>query len=221
MSEGRNVEPFPWRPPGPGPGPWPPGWRPPGGAWPPCPPGPGPMPPDIFSALFWLSRAYDDVRATKAFLRKLIADLLADDPNLFGQGRPIIGVTDGSDAQPGQVGEFVRMNATFPCPATSFAQVQSLGVLQPGDWDCWMWVNPVDYGTESMQIWLQPQPAGFDNEMYTGQVLAQQEWDSLVTQHSRASLSVPTLISVGMETNINGATNASNQNLAFCARRVR
>jgi len=53
---------------------------------------------------------------------------------------PIIGVVDGSDASPGQVGEFLKAVGTFDYAAGSTAGVTSTGTLTlinmpPGDWD--------------------------------------------------------------------------------------
>lgn len=151
---------LPW----PGP-PGPPG-RPPSGAWPPCPPGPGPgpwpRPPDFFSALYWLNAAYDDVKATKAFLRRLIQDLISEDPTLI-QGMGVAGVTDGSSAQPGQVGEVWdpgTQTVSFPANSVNVSTTTSMGVLPPGDWMFWAWAADPSVAVQAFGIINTPQPAG-------------------------------------------------------------
>lgn len=53
---------------------------------------------------------------------------------------PIVGVVDGSDAAPGQVGEFLTATGTFAYAAGSGTGVTSTGTINlismpPGDWD--------------------------------------------------------------------------------------
>lgn len=56
---------------------------------------------------------------------------------------PIIGVTDGSDAAPGMVGEYVSAVNTVAPPMTptnsptGISAIQAQIVLSPGDWDVW------------------------------------------------------------------------------------
>lgn len=217
MSESeRDPRILPW----PGP-PGPPGSRPPPGAWPPCPPGPGPWPrpPDFFSALYWLNAAYDDVTATKAFLRKLIADMFADDPTMI-PGMGVAGVTDGSAAQPGQVGEFVVLAQTLTALAAQNQQPQThvLGTLPPGDWNVWATfvssalVNQVNY-------WLNPAPAGLNPAFLQG--VFETAGLTIVyvpTNQTQLTSAQPSLIAFSVMTNVPADTPYT---LYFMARRMR
>ena len=213
MSDARDLERFGWGPRPPAPGPW----RPPTGVWPPCPPGP-PRPP-------WppgLEQCWDDVRATKAFFKKIIAELIAEDPSLIGLAQPIIGVTDGSDAQPGQVGEFVRMDQSFPFTAAPQSQVITMGVLSPGDWDVSAWLSVTTQVT-GIQFLMTPVPAGFSDNL--AQVLianTDPEYYYPNSHLGRALTSIPSLIAFTVGTNscVTGP-DAGTGYMTFAARRRR
>jgi len=77
-----------------------------------------------------------------------------------GPGNMPMGVTDGSDARPGQVGEFISLLIPGSYAAGSdLTQVVNVGVLTAGDWTCFSWlylsgaVTTVGWG-------LQPQISG-------------------------------------------------------------
>jgi len=178
-----------------------------GGTWEGRPP---PTPPSCFSELYRLNQCYDDVVAMKQILTKVMTDLLKSDPSITqaiidqimqsGSTVPTIGVTDGSDAQPGQVGEFKQFTATGTVPGTSTPSWQttsaSVGVLPPGDWNVFGAFNP-QVGTEGNWYQLDPVPAGFSNPMnggsfIYGQAAAVGAWS--VSQTARALLAVPTLL---------------------------
>lgn len=183
----RQMAPQAWgRPPGPGWG------RPPTGVWPPCPPGPpGPWP----GGLFRLEQCWDDVKRTKALLRRMIADIIAEDPSLIGLAQPIIGVTDGSDAQPGQVGEYIQWGQTVPLSTAIDASMNlTMGVLPPGDWDCWA-SAATDQPVGNVMYLLNPVPAGFTENMSTAAwVPGTTELLSIASYTARALTSVPSLI---------------------------
>lgn len=104
--------------------------RPPTGSWPPCPP--GPRPPDCFSNLFRIEQCYEDVIQLKRFLTRIMTEIMQSDPGLNVR---IQGVTDGSDAAPGEVGEYLRQYGTLPVPGdgTTVMPVATLR-LTAGDW---------------------------------------------------------------------------------------
>ena len=193
MSDARDLERFGWGPRPPGP------WRPPTGVWPPCPPGPpGPWP----GGLFRLEQCWDDVKATKDFLKRIIDELIAEDPSLIGLAQPIIGVTDGSDAQPGQVGEYVRFQAGVTVPAISQTTQVTLGVLPPGDWDCWAWLTDFSVPVTTAQFYRAPPPPGFDDPLNSVTFTAGDAMvTTLVSVTTRALTSAPSLINFTVTTN--------------------
>jgi hypothetical protein len=110
---------------------------------------------------------------------------------------PMQGVTDGSDAKAGNIGEFIQLTATMAyAAAVATTAVVSVGVIPPGDWDLW------SYGTPTTAIgighyYLSPAPAGISNGMQavagsaaTGSVTEA----LLVSQSARGSFTVPTLL---------------------------
>lgn len=60
---------------------------------------------------------------------------------------PIVGVTDGSDAAPGQVGEYVTAQAsrTYPASPSNTTSSVSVMVIQPGDWDIYAMLQATNY----------------------------------------------------------------------------
>jgi hypothetical protein len=136
---------------------------------------------------------------------------------------PIQGVTDGSDAKAGYVGEFVQMSASIPFPATpATTVVGSVGVLSPGDWNCTAWgQTSVIVGDISMT--LSPFPPGFSSPMES-RVQAPQiaNWSALPPAFARASITVPTLIAMSIGTNYTQSAGfAGTFNAVFNARRAR
>jgi hypothetical protein len=105
---------------------------------------------------------------------------------------PLQGVTDGSDAKAGQIGEWIQMIQNFTVPITDQTITLSMGVLSPGDWTCF------GHGFCSVQILalnfaLVPQPTGFSNNMGGG-VGSPAVSVSIPSATARASLTVPTLV---------------------------
>lgn len=208
---------YPGNPPPPYPG-SPPGWcRPPTSVWPPCPP-PGPWP----AGLYRFNECFDQVQQLEAFLSQVIRNMLAEDPSLIAVGQPIVGVTNGTDAQPGMVGEFKQMVANFSWTANAnFSSLISPGSLPAGDWDCW-WYFGVTAPVFGAQIYLNPVPPGFTGDMdqvlyTTGQ--ATPETFFLNSPHVRALTSVTSQIL--LQTNISGGPSAGAGSIIFNARRNR
>jgi hypothetical protein len=133
---------------------------------------------------------------------------------------PLQGVTDGSDAKAGYIGEFARfVSSTLTIPMAANSQTVSIGVLSPGDWNCWAFTSNMN--VHDAQIALSPMPAGFSDPMFiftgtAGEIV------TLVAPMARASITVPTLIPILLSTNQAAAfTAASSCTITFCARRVR
>lgn len=197
--------------------------------WPGPPPGCAPNP--CFDAASLL-QCYCDIQATSQLISKIVQNLLATDPAFTqaivdaiaksGSNIPLVGVTNGSDAQPGQVGEWVQ----FAVPATYTAipqtQILSLGVLQPGDWDIWANIL-VSTAVGWIECFLDPQPAGVSDSLFSvmGELSAGQEGVRLTSVVARASISVPTLFAMQVQTNNINGTVAGNMIVTLDARRMR
>lgn len=205
------------------------------GTWPsnpgdPCNPGCAPAPPSCFSAVAKADACWDQSQALYNLVYKVVADVLQQNPGLVpppppsaGSG-PIRGVTDGSNANPGDVGEYIELSQNVNVPATPTQIPVSIGVLQPGDWDCFLWViynAPVTSG----EFWLNPQPPGFSNAMYTFSFTGtafDPAWMTVQSSLGRANLTAPTLVAITLMSNYAGnAAAATTAQVIFQARRVR
>ena len=217
---GTNVVPMPAQAPTAAPMMWsgyPPGGFPAGC----CPPG----------GMDALLQCYCDVQSATAFISKVVQDLAANDPAFqqslvdaivaSGSNIPLIGVTNGADAQPGQVGQWVQTNTTFPFLGASQTQSVTVGVLQPGDWDMWCSIN-FSVAIVDVGIALNPVPVGVVGNMATV-VYANSTPQSTTLEAvpTRALLSVPTLIVFQVITNNTGTGGAGSGILTFSARRMR
>lgn len=154
----------------PPPGVWPSPPPPPGsnvwpeGGYPPCPPSFPPCPPPgCGSSIAKAESCYNQTQQLNSFLTQVVGDLLTSNPSLIADALeanpdvlaeiiasspvsgPILGVTNGSVAQPGQVGEVAGLAATGSTPAATPPAPTvinlSVGVLQPGDWMLFGFVN--------------------------------------------------------------------------------
>jgi hypothetical protein len=126
---------------------------------------------------------------------------------------PLQGVTDGSIAKAGYIGEtmFTTVQGTFPNTA-NFTQNISALVLPPGDWDISVFVQLVAAYTSGTYFYLNPLPAGIANDMrcVTGAVNTSIGADlvdqSMTGPVAQANVTVPTLLAFTMVTNYAGAT---------------
>lgn len=193
----------------------PPPTSPPPMVWPPMPPSnvvPFPLPwgqsgccPS--GGMDALLQCYNDVQAATAFICSVMVQCVQNNPAVTqaiitaiensGSSLPTLGVTNGSNAQPGQVGEYFLFNPSGTYPTGSSTAVISAGVLPPGDWDL-DGVIGVGGAIDSIYTQLSPQPAGFYWNMaaYLG-ISAPgsptQEF-TLGLIPTRASITVPTLM---------------------------
>jgi hypothetical protein len=111
---------------------------------------------------------------------------------------PVQGVTDGSDAKAGNIGEYIIMNATMAYAANpaSTQQTISVGVLPPGDWDLTSFLS-ASTNVGGAGFYLSPAPAGMSNNMAGGQwQLASGSTESVAIngRAARGSFSVPSLL---------------------------
>jgi hypothetical protein len=137
---------------------------------------------------------------------------------------PQLGVTDGSNAPAGHIGEVVHLTATWPVPTTSQVNYPlPIGTLPAGDWDCWVQASAGVFVT-NLQTNLSPVPVGFSGNMgaLIANVSGVLEAVTLTGPYARASLSAPAALSFAMTTNNVGAgPSAGTGTLIFDARRAR
>lgn len=113
---------------------------------------------------------------------------------------PLTGVTDGSNAKPGEVGEFFHAEANVAYgayPAVTNTTV-SVTVVPPGDWDLWASFN-TQGGVGLILVNLAPAPSGISNQMIGfgtfGTVGAMSyEGAVLINMSARGNFTVPTLL---------------------------
>lgn len=141
---------------------------------------------DIVKAMF--SNPVEAAELILGAILQLIKDgIIAPGPNspVAGPGGgpgtgitgPIIGVTDGSDAAPGQVGEFLHgVTQIATSPGVTVLTTVSPLTVPAGDWDLWasMYLSDTSGIYDSQNhvaragvsaFWLNPQPTGVSNQM--------------------------------------------------------
>lgn len=117
-----------------------------------------------------LIECYDNVNNATAFLTALFIDQINNNPavaeaiiaalNKTGNTVPLLGVTNGTPAVAPQVGEYVQFTGTLAYTATPAQAFLSLGTLEAGDWDCWLWATFTS-AISGAQYQLNPLPTGF------------------------------------------------------------
>lgn len=122
-------------------------------------------------------------------------------------GTAIVGVTDGSDAKPGEVGEFITAKSAVPYaahPANTNTNISPI-VIPPGDWDIWV---KMDFTTQigAVTIILSPKPDGISNALSaaSGFLSPTGSWAegySVLEATARGSFKVPTLLPFAVNVN--------------------
>jgi hypothetical protein len=141
---------------------------------------------------------------------------------------PMQGVTDGSDAKPGMIGEYVTGAGSLNYaanPAVTTGTVSPL-VLSPGDWNITTWLYMTSpYGEAA--FWLDPRPVGNSN-LLRGAVagvtaISSVNTSVVVGQTGRGSYTVPTLLafSVTIDQSTSAALTAGTASVVVEARRMR
>lgn len=141
-------------------------------------------------------------------------------------GAKLMGVTDGSDAAPGIVGEFIQTAPSFNISGALAANNTVVAaVLAPGDWDCQAGIYP-GAGMKGLSMQLSPQPVGVSNAM-TGTagdlsaITVDTSYLLLISLAARALVSVPTQMTFNVLSNFLAAGSAATATMVFSARRRR
>lgn len=183
-----------------------------------------------------LMKCYCDIQQASAFIGQVMLDQINNNPAIIaaiiagiensGSSLPTLGVTNGQPAQPGQVGEYVSFaspNLNYNTTATTLSW--TAGVLQPGDWDVWAFLQLYGPGgVADCYAYLNPVPAGvalaFRMSEFSGGSFADQVW--LVAPAGQALISVPSLFNFTINVNQSGAGPSAGQlGLQMIARRRR
>lgn len=179
-----------------------------------------------------LMQCYCDIQAAMQFISKIMIDLINNNPDVTaaiiaaieksGSALPLIGVTNGVAAQPGQVGEFIQLLGQFPYTAAASNFNVNVGILPPGDWDVWAFAGFSTFVSDA-QFEIDPLPAGFVNN--TSGIIAVSagtlEAVNIVGNLTQALTSVPSLVNFNIIMNNSGTGQAGNGSIFFCARRAR
>lgn len=180
-----------------------------------------------------LLQCYCDIQAAQAFISAMMIDAINNNPAVTqaiiaaieasGSSLPLIGVTNGTDAQPGQVGEWVLFEQNVNFTAAFQNQTVTMGILQPGDWDFWIYANcpsPV----VGINMSLLPVPAGMMGEpqgFFITDATAPAEQVATAGPAARLLISVPTLIPILLLTNQSGSGPAAGTLVLFFSARRR
>lgn len=178
---------------------------------------------------------YSDIQALTVLINQIVQNLAATDPTFqkslvdaivsSGSNIPLIGVTNGSAAKPGQVGEYIEQN--WSTPVTGAPQTFNIPgiVLQPGDWTLQASAY-MDGWPTGIMIYLNPQPPGFSNGMFgiAGSVTnpgTGAGFLTAVSPRAQGLVSVPTLVPFTMQVNFEGTGVAGVAVFTLSALRVR
>jgi hypothetical protein len=137
---------------------------------------------------------------------------------------PMQGITDGSQAIAGNIGEVAHsvVAGTFPVTANNVQTISAI-VLSPGDWDVSATCDMQGAATTGSDFALTPVPTGvLDQLSAVAAVSTGVEDTSLHSGVTQANIKVPTLLAFQLTTNITGAGAAAGTfNFTTFARRRR
>jgi hypothetical protein len=150
---------------------------------------------------------------------------------MLAQAGPIAlqGVTDGSNALAGNIGEYIILSGSLPYAAypTATSGVVSVGVLPPGDWNITGNMQASSL-TGPASFHLTPVPVGMSNQMWAVTNVfttagASEENIALNAQAARGNFSVPTLLAftIGINQGVASTLPAGTATLTLEARRMR
>jgi hypothetical protein len=141
---------------------------------------------------------------------------------------PIQGVTDGSDAKAGYIGEYITGQSPFTYTAYPNITTVNLSplVVSPGDWNLWSFAGmATEFG--AVQYGLSPVPAGVYGGLGAvnsiGGASPVAEYASVMSPTTRANVTVPTLLpfTLTVHQDTSSSLPAGNGILYVFGRRVR
>ena len=132
---------------------------------------------------------------------------------------PIIGVVDGSDAKPGEVGEWHLFTQVIAVPVTYQVTPVGMGVVPPGDWDCSVFAE-ADVFVSALGFYLGP-TAGVSGALSALSTPVGGNLARVNSSIARLLVSVPTLVVLNLESNNLAGGSAGNVTATLTARRMR
>ena len=197
--------------------------------------GPGCCPPGGMDALM---KCYCDVQAATAFICSVMVQCVQNNPAVAeaiiaaieksGSSVPLLGITNGQPAQPGQVGEFIQYTqGGIPVSAGAATTTQvTMGILQPGDWYCTAALY--DFAFSSGNLFQLNPSTGFSTAMQGVSLVGVSGSDpgqaNTITSFPAQLLNtVPTLVNFAVTTNFSAGAIEPGQTaqLSFFALRTR
>lgn len=152
-------------------------------------------------------------------LNNAIANVPPPAPPLNG---PIVGVTDGSNAAPGMVGEYMQnvLTASVPIPGSGSVAVLTLN-LTPGDWDVvgWLQLTPIGATQNSIVVQIASGSTGYSQISYPTASIS-----NFGVQSALSRVSITSLTAVFLSVSFSGPpgdTNSNVTNATIRARRMR
>jgi hypothetical protein len=154
---------------------------------------------------------FDGAQDTSQLFRHL-NELIVQINNI--PGVTMEGVTDGSDAAPGQIGEFFYRAITTAVPVTNNVPVDlDSGTIPPGDWDIVgeaYFQASTSAGTDDLRVWVNTvsatQPTGDMGGLAIASTTSGGQINNLTCSPWRLSIAVPTLIYLSVNANFGAGT---------------
>jgi len=184
------------------------------------------VPPGCFSELARLNQCYNEVQMMEMILSKVVCDL-AQNNTAFqqclvnaiaasGSNVPLIGVTNGSQAQPGQVGEWIQFQVNGNYTAGPQTQIVSVGTLPAGDWGVQAWCS-LNAPTGGVSFILESAVPQISNDMagFLPSDLGVSGFVECLGIPARTTLASPALFAFTLNTNITGAGGAAAGTFGF------
>lgn len=148
---------------------------------------------------------WDQSQQLEALVTKVLQNIITNDPSILDKP----GVTDGSSAPAGIVGEFMQFSHTFSIPTTwNFQQLVTVGTLPPGDWNINAEIYTGGAVVGGIIANVSPLPTGMSNALSMGMGIyvtaaeaAMMQQTALSSPVARGSFTVATPLTFLVQTN--------------------
>jgi hypothetical protein len=178
------------------------------------------VPPGCGCGFGGLVQCWQDIAQFQQFLQCMLSQM---------GPYPVQGVTDGSNALPGNIGEFMTATGTYAYAANPAISIGSISpiVLPPGDWHVWASMG-FSTAVGGAEFYLSPQPAGTSDNMgatdqFVSPTTQSFSYVRLISAAISGNFTVPTLMPFYVKIDQSTATGltAGTASLLIGARRMR